>query len=104
MPKRSRLPKGGNVGKKSRLSKMKFDSYYALESFLAGKGASHVLWDIVEMEKRASKDTGMSAKQGEMEDRVLMWWNTQMEKPDAVSQRPSYVMTYMLREAIRKRM
>lgn len=102
MPKRSRLPKSGNAGKKRRLGSLKFGSYYALESFLAGKGASHVLYDIEEMEMRGSKRFGYRVSRQEVQERILNWWNTITEKPNILSQRPSYVVTYLLREAIKK--
>jgi hypothetical protein len=60
--------------------------------------------DIIAMEMRASKDIGQSVTRKEIQDRVLMWWNTLTDAPDAISQRPSYIMTCMLREAAKKRL
>lgn len=83
--------------------RLKFESFDALKSYLRNIGAAYKLDDIVTLETRSSKDAGLSHGRKEMQDRVLMWWNESLKKPDMLSQRPSYVLTYMLREAVKKR-
>lgn len=105
MVKRARLKKGwGTLKIQKPKGRLRFESYESLRSFLAGKGALNVLTRITDMELIDSRRVGMRITPTEAKDRILMWWNTPMEKPDAITQRPSYVMTYMLKEAIKKRM
>ena len=103
MVKRSRLSRNIRLVITKPRGRLKFESFSKLDSHLSGIGASHVMDDIIAMEVRASKDVGQSVARKEIQDRVLMWWNTLTDAPDAISQRPSYVMTYMLREAVKKR-
>jgi len=104
MVKRSRLSRNIKLVITKPRGRLKFESFSKLDSYLSGIGASRVMDDIIAMELRASKDVGQSVTRKEIQDRVLMWWNTLTDAPDAISQRPSYIMTYMLREAAKKRL
>lgn len=104
MVRRSRLSRGGSVVVRKPKGRLKFESFYKLDSYLHGVGAANTLDEIVDMEMSSSKRVGQRVSRKEIQDRVLMWWNTKSDKPEAMVHRPSYIMTYMLREAVRKRL
>jgi hypothetical protein len=83
----------------------KFKSFSALESYLAGKGGSTLLQEIVQIEKEASRWQDKRLRRTEnIQDRILMWWNEkQQTKPRVLSHRPSYVLTYLLKKEVAKR-
>jgi len=103
MARRYRLPHGDSLVVRKPKGRLKFESFGRLVDYMHSVGAAGTLNDIVDMEMNASKRVGQRVNRQEMQDRILMWWNTISEKPDAMGQRPSYVMTYMLREAAKKR-
>jgi hypothetical protein len=102
--KRSRLSRNIKLVIQKPRGRLKFESFYRLDDYMHSIGAAHILDDIVDMEMRASKQVGQRVNRREMEDRVLMWWNTKTDEPDAISHRPSYIMTFMLRKAAKKRL
>jgi len=103
MVRRHRLPTGGILSIRKPRGRLKFESFDALSSYLRNFGNEHTLKNIVSMEMRASKDANYPVARAEVQARILMWWNTPERSLDVLRQRPSYVMTHMLRNAVAKR-
>lgn len=94
--KRTRLSRSGSKARSARMKTVpKFTSFYMLDSYLAGKGLSRILDDIVELEFKESKH--LDRTRDKTRERVLLWWNEGAEASDITYQRSSYVLMHQLK-------
>ncbi|KXH75950.1 MAG: hypothetical protein AM326_08275 [Candidatus Thorarchaeota archaeon SMTZ-45] len=82
--------------------KKRFKSWGDLENFMYKKGWNRVLWDIEDMEKRASKEAGKNARTEAVRSRIVDWFNQKPVKIDVTTHRPSFVFANELSKKVRK--
>jgi hypothetical protein len=82
---------------------MKFDSFYGLESYLAGKGYNHILWRAMDIALERAKEMGYKGSKARQraEDVIIGWWNGRYQAKIDLTY---HDLAYALIMAVRKKL